>query len=150
MPEVVCPEIEDERVGSARRTSDRPCAGWCGPGDFDAWRYKAQQRTEQALLRKDLDPSTRATLEGWREKIVALNRPLVDAREEVRMLAAMAKQAECIALAPTQSNLPSIINPEPPKWYQRSEILVGLGLLAVIYWLHSSGQLRKLEKRIFG
>jgi hypothetical protein len=140
MAQMICPEIVDERGQS----SEKPCQFYCGPKDFDAWRYKARQRIAQALLRTDLDGETRSKLSGWQRQIEQMPKPLLESGAAVQTFVAMARQAECIALAPKLEDLPPLLDPHSAPWWQRKEVVIALLLLAGgVYWAHQSGNLKK-------
>ena len=125
MPDVYCPPVTDERG----KSSDDPCTVWCGGADYDAWKQKSQQRIAQALMRQDLGESTRAQLREWNQQIETLPRSKVDSGNAVRMMASIARQAECIALATSKDKIPPLVQVEKVEWYKRKEIWILIALI---------------------
>lgn len=125
MPDVYCPPVVDDRG----RSSDDPCHVWCGGKDFDAWKVQSQRRIAQALMREDIPAATKSQLREWNQQIELLPRSKIDSGDAVRMMAAVARQAECIALAPRASEVPAIIEVKTEKWYEKKEFYILLALI---------------------
>lgn len=122
---MTCPDEIDDRG----RSSNDPCRGYCGTGDFDAWRKTALWDVGLALQRADLDSTTRATLLEWNRMVETMPRPVMYADGEVRMFASIAKQAKCIAMSPA-SNLPVIVPIRPADQ--------GSSGISAKYWLFAA------------
>lgn len=131
MADVICPPI----TNSHGRSSDDPCSVYCGPDDFDKWKAEAQLRIRQAMSRQDLDASTRAKLVEWDRMVETMPRGKWENGQEVKMMASIAKQSTCVALA-LPDKKPDLIPVEPPlipdrlKKYAWGGLVVVLGLLA--------------------
>lgn len=149
MPETYCPPVPDDRG----RSSDDPCAVFCGGADFDAWKRKALERIGQALFRDDLPEIVKAKLIEWRQQIELLPRSKIDSGDAVRMMASMTRQAECIALAPTKEAIPDTtdVKDKDRKFWETKEFLLlaiaGAGFAAWKFGLLDGLLSKKTKKR---
>lgn len=103
--DVTCPPVTRDDG----RSSDDPCSLYCGPDDFDKWKATAQRKIRQAMSRQDLSDTLKAQLVSWDRSVETMPRGKWSNGDEVRVLATIAKNAECVALAkPNQvpNNLP--------------------------------------------
>lgn len=145
MADPFCPPTTDDRG----RSSDDPCNLWCGGGDYDAWKKKAQERLAQALMREDLPPGVANQLRDWQQQVELLPRSKIDSGDAVRLMASIARQAECVALAKPAQFPPLIQVEKKQDWYKRKEVWI---LIAVVigggFLMTKLGILSALSKRV--
>lgn len=72
---------------------------------------------------------------------------MFESSSAVQMLTSMARQAECIALAPKTGDVQIIDPPGSQPWWQRKEVLIILAVLAAGgYLAWKTGAIKKLLK----
>lgn len=77
-------------------------------------------------------------LEDWQAQVERLPKPMFGSADAVNMLVSMARQSECIALAPKIQELPPVIDPNEP-WYMNRAKLLSYGLVAILLvWAYQS------------